>query len=216
MPGSVESAACSDGGGFEILRTAADFGYASIDADECVLGPLTIDGKVVLVRMNEPNYDEIQSAVFTDFDISDTATHVQMSQGSYQFEDLYPVDSSTWGGVSYTYTDENASGEVVDLERDSAAIWGAVLDRSLSISFSLDGAWMNGVSVSVSTPESFGGLTTSSTGKNFTFGTLLIETSQGERLTLQPDGNQGESALITVESEGGVTTYYRDWPEALR
>ena len=215
IPGSIESARCLDGGGFELLRTSADFGFASIDANECVLGALSVDGKAELVRTNSPSYNDIASATFTDFSVVDEAIQLQMFKGTFQLEGFHPVATSTWSGVPYSYLQDGLSGQVSDLERVNSDIYGTSFDRAFSISFTLSAAWTNNQPIIVSTPTQFGGLTTSSTG-DFTLGTLLVETAKGERLTLAADSGQPGSVLITLENGGAATTHFREWPEAFR
>ena len=210
--GAQETANCVAGGEFRIVTTSSDFKRALIDADECVLDSWVISGQVERVASNT----EVESLKFHEFDVGLDNRKVSVSSALYEFNNGHPFSTRSWKGTSYSVEESGRLTTVRELESESIDIYGISLDKRLSMNFTANGPWTNDRPLKVSTPVPFGGLTTSETGRDYTTGKLVLESGEGNRLTLDVDSGEPDLVLITLERDGVVTTHFRPLPDALR
>ena len=214
-PGTLTRASCGGGGGFELVQTSGDVERVSVEAAGCTLGGRRTDGRVVRTSTGRASFEETTSVMLDDFIVDDGTRRVRVAAGVHTREGGHPTSTSAWSGTSYRLEQGGEVRTVTDLELEDVSIFGSAFDRTLSTSFTVTASWTSHRPLAVTTPRPFGGLTTSETG-DFTRGALVLETEDGERLTLEADSGQPGFVLITLERGAAVTSLLRPWPEALR
>lgn len=208
------TACASDGEStdLQIVTTSSDFKRALIDADECVLDSWVVSGQVERVASDT----EVESLKFLEFDVDVDNRKVSVSSALYEFNNGHPFSTRSWKGTSYRVEESGRLTTVRELELESIEIYGISLDKRLSMNFISRGPWTNDRPLKVSTPVPFGELTSSETGRDYTTGKLVLESDEGDRLTLDVDSGEPDLVLITLERDGAVIALFRPLPDALR
>jgi len=206
---------CLDGGHYDLTTTSAAFGDEFLSADNCVTGAIRIDGQAVRSTRAGDNVGDKHTLSLSDYHYDDGNLDLHFSTGTHKVDNGHPFTNTHMSGMNYRVTTAQNAYAMNNVEWSNQDIWGTAYDRSLTASFSIAAAATLDTAVTVSTPESLhGGLIGGQ--RRGSLGQLVLESEHGDSLTLDVDGGQQDTAMLTFDRAGVITTEFMAWDELFK
>lgn len=208
--GARTHVSCPDGGRYTATETSSSAGLTVFSFDNCVFGSDIVDGYAERsTHVNEFGLT-VTSLVFDDFSVVSGARSIRIAGGKYEYDNGYPSEVSMLSGVHYQLVNDGQTITFTNVDATDSSLSYDIFKRSLSAGFNVSAPWTLDQPLTVTMPIRLTGIPIGGPSSNVG-GLLLLETEQGDRVTLDANTGLDNRVLITLDHAGAVSTEYQDW-----
>lgn len=218
---------CPGGGQYKVTETLELSETVLLNFDNCVneaalpigevgdfkevIGEEHINGIVErTIRINDSG-EKVTSLRLRDFSVVNGSRGVHVLSGVYEYEDGHPFSRDVMIDMNVELVNKGQSIMLTNVESTDTSIFGKAYERGLAANFSVVAPWTLDQPLTVTMPVELAGMPIG--GSSRVKGLLVLETTQGDRLTLDMTNVHENKVLIASDRAGVVTFEHREWDE---
>ncbi len=215
---------CPGGGHYSVTRTLESAETVLLHFNNCVneaaflidesgvlkevIGEETINGVVERsMRLNDAG-ETVNILRLQEFSVVNGSHGVHVISGVYEYDDGHPFSRDVMIDMNFKLVNNGQSIMLNNVESTGTSIFGTAYERGLAANFSVTAPWTLDQPLTVTMPVKLAGMPLG--GSSRVKGLLVLETAQGDRLTLDMTNVQQNKVLIALDRAGVVTFEHRE------